>query len=81
MADVWDVIRFAQRRLSAFGSPQMQVRVCFSHVSLIAGTTPFTPMSQAPAAISQATSVMADMIVFATMCYSLRPARYPEIAV
>ncbi|KAI9464321.1 hypothetical protein HD554DRAFT_1262165 [Boletus coccyginus] len=50
---------FAQRRLSAFGSPQMQI----------------------PAAISQVTSVMADMIIFVTMCYSLRPVRYPEIAV
>ncbi|KAF8557533.1 hypothetical protein OG21DRAFT_274729 [Imleria badia] len=50
---------FAQRRLSAFGSPQMEIT----------------------AAISLVTSVMADMIVFVTMCYSLRRARYPELLI
>ncbi|KAG6379334.1 hypothetical protein JVT61DRAFT_11794 [Boletus reticuloceps] len=42
---------------------------------------PFTQLFQITTAISLITSVVADVIIFATMCYSLRRARYPEMAV
>ncbi|KIK80599.1 hypothetical protein PAXRUDRAFT_228207 [Paxillus rubicundulus Ve08.2h10] len=50
---------FAQRRLSAFGSPRLE----------------------AVAAVSQSSAAVANVIIFVTMCYSLRPARYRDIAV
>ncbi|KAH0832332.1 hypothetical protein J3R83DRAFT_13345 [Lanmaoa asiatica] len=56
---ICDIIRFAQRRLSAFGSLQMQIT----------------------AAIGQVTGMIADVIIFATMCHSLRRARFPEMVV
>ncbi|KAN0087941.1 hypothetical protein V8E55_006562 [Tylopilus felleus] len=49
----------AQRRLSAFGTLNMEITASISLVS----------------------SVTADIIVFVTMCYSLRRARFPEIVV
>ena len=39
------------------------------------------PFVQITVVISQVTGVVADMIIFVTMCYSLRRARYPEIVV
>lgn len=72
-----EVIRFAQRRLSAFGSLKMEVCNCSSkfrwQVFLMKNA------SQIVAVISQVTGIAADMIVFSTMCYSLRRARYPEL--
>ncbi|KIJ14998.1 hypothetical protein PAXINDRAFT_180814 [Paxillus involutus ATCC 200175] len=50
---------FAQRRLSAFGSPGLEI----------------------VAAVSQSSAAIADVIIFVAMCYSLRPARYRDIAV
>ncbi|KAF8840600.1 hypothetical protein BDN67DRAFT_630352 [Paxillus ammoniavirescens] len=49
---------FAQRRLSAFGSPGLEI----------------------VAAVSQGSAAIADVVIFVAMCYSLRPARYRDIA-
>ncbi|KAF9219126.1 hypothetical protein BS17DRAFT_789949, partial [Gyrodon lividus] len=48
---------FARRRLSALGSPDLEV----------------------VAAISQSSAAIADVVIFVTMCHSLRRARYREM--
>ncbi|KAF9233316.1 hypothetical protein BU15DRAFT_80249 [Melanogaster broomeanus] len=77
------LVWLAHRRLSDVGLASVEVRDFVSHTTPSAGTTPMTKLvgQQIIAALSQGSAAIADVVIFVTMCYSLRRARYPGIVV
>ncbi|KAG1825367.1 hypothetical protein EV424DRAFT_1537706 [Suillus variegatus] len=63
---------FQQRQLSTFASPSMAV-------SVLVNQEDSYPELQIIAGISQGFAALANIIVFIAMCWSLRPARYPDM--